>query len=217
MGKWIKRIIKAIVIILCLLIVWRVWLLEDDSILGDFIPTQAAAEIYKADGDITVMTNDVVHEMSESGYFSVFGVYYIPDTKELQVTVRCNQNSVGPLGDIRFFAYTVDTSGEPVEVVTDENGAASEGVRLHEGYPIKEVFTPENHGHEERLFYSYDKLVFSGVEIGENINLIISLCTGDSIDSEVAVIAAHFAEQPLEEYKLSKGEREALGSYETAE
>ncbi|MBQ7827408.1 MAG: hypothetical protein IJ386_04000 [Clostridia bacterium] len=213
MGKWFKRIIKAIVILLCLLLVWRVWLLEDDSILGDFIPTESSAEIYKTNGSITVMTNDVVHEMSEGGYFSVYGMYYTPETKELQVTVRCNLNSVEPLGDIRFFAYTVDTSVDPVEAVTDESGEATEGVRLHEGYPIKEVFMSENHGHEERLFYSYDKLVFEGVEIGENINLIISLCTGDSIDSEVAVIAAHFAEQPMKEHKLSKGEREALSAF----
>ena len=213
MGKWVKRIIKIIVILLCLLLVWRVWLLEDDSILGDYVPTEASAEIYKADGSITVMTNDVVHEMSESGYFSVYGVYYTPETKELQVTVRCNLNSVDPLGDVSFFAYTVDTSGDPVETVTDESGVSPEGVRLHEGYPIKEVFASEDLGHEERLFYSYDKLVFSGVELGDSINLIISMCTGDSIDSEVAVIAAHFAEQPMKEYKLSKGEREALLSF----
>lgn len=213
MGKWIKRIIKVIVILLCLLLVWRVWLIEDDSILGDFVPTEANAELYKSEGSITIMTNAVVHEMSEGGYFSVYGMYYTPETKELQLTVRCNQNSVDPLGDIRFFAYTVDTSGDPVETVTGDAGTAPEGVRLHEGYPIKAVFTPENHGHEEKLFYSYDKLIFKGVEIGENINLIISLCTGEDIDSEVAVIAAHFAEQPMKEYKLSKGEREALSAF----
>lgn len=213
MGKWIKRIIKAIVILLCLLLVWRVWLLEDDSIFGDLVPTAANAELYKAEGELTVMTNDVAHEMSEGGYFSVYGVYYTPDTGELQVTVRYNQNSVETLGDICFFGYTVDTSGDPVEIVTDEDGNNITGVRLHEGYPMGDILTPEVHDTEEKLFYRYEKLIFSGVEIGENTNLIISLCTDNSIDNEKAVIAAHFAEQPMKEYKLSKGEREALADY----
>lgn len=213
MGKWIKRIIKAIVIILCLLLVWRVWLAEDESLLGDLVPTAANAELYKADGSITVLTNDVAHEISEGGYFSVYGVYYTPDTKELQVTVRYNDSTVDALGEVSFLGYTVDTSGEPVEAVTGE--AEAEGVRLHEGYPMGEILTPEKYDSAEKLIYNYEKLIFRGVEIGEYTNMIISLCPSGSIDDEKAVIVAHFAEQPMKEYKLSKGEKEALASYES--
>lgn len=215
MGKWAKRVIKVIVILLCMLIVWRVWLLEDESIFGDFVPTYATAEVYNADGSLEVLTNNVAHEMSEEGYFSVYGVYYAPAAKELQVTVRYNENSVSPLGDIYFLGYTVDTSGEPVATVTGEEGTETDGVRLHEGYPMSEIITPEKYGSDERLFYGYEKLIFKGVEIDEYTNMIISLCTGNSIDEEKAVIVAHFAEQPFEEYKLSKSEKNALASYKS--
>ncbi len=213
MGKWAKRIIKIVVILLCLLLIWRVMLLEDDSALGEFVPTDATAAMYNSEGMLRIYTNDVVHEMSEGGYFSVYGVYYATDTKELQVTVRCNDNSTKPLGDFSFFGYTVDTSGEPVEAVTDENGENIGGIRLHEGYPMGNIITPEVYDTENKLFYTYKKLIFRGVKIDEHTNMIISLCKNNSIDDEVAVIVAHFAEQPFEEYKLSKSEKKALENY----
>jgi len=205
MGKWFKRIIKIIVIVLCLLMVWRVWLLTDDSTFSDLVPTAETAALYKADGEITVMTNKVVHEMSVGGYFSAYGVYYIPEAKELQVTVRYNNNSVEALGDICFYAYTVDTSGEPVVNATD--------VRLHEGYPIGDIVEPEIYGTEEKTLYGYEKLIFRGISIDENTNVVISLCTDNNSDNEKAVIVAHFAEQPFDDYKLSKAEKKAFSEY----
>lgn len=205
MTKWIKRIIKIIVIVLCLLMVWRVLILENDSIFSDLVPTADTAALYKADGALTVMTNDIVHEMSEGGYFSAYAFYYIPDANELQVTVRYNNNSVESLGDICFFAYTVDTSGDPVTGETT--------VRLHEGYPIGDIKEPEIYGREEKVLYGYEKLIFRGISIDENTNVIISLCTDGDSNNEKAVIAAHFAEQPMEEYKLSKSEKKALSDF----
>ena len=213
MGKWFKRIIKIIVIVLCLLMVWRVWLLTDDSVFSDLVPTADTAALYKADGELTVLTNDIVHEMSVGGYFSAYGFYYIPETRELQITVRYNNNSVESLGDICFYAYTVDTSGEPSVAVTDEDGNSVAGVRLHEGYPIGDIIEPEIYGHKEKLLYGYDKLIFRGVSIDENTNVIISLCTDNNSDNEKAVIAAHFAEQPFDNYKMSKAEKKAFSEY----
>lgn len=215
MGKWVKRVIKIIVILLCLLLVWRVWLLEDESFFGDFVPTTATAELYSADGTLEILTNNVAHEMSDGGYFSVYGVYYTPAAKELQVTVRYNENSVSTLGNVSFLGYTVDTSGEPVTAVTDEDGNDISGIPLHEGYPRGEVLTPEKYGSDKRLFYRYEKLIFKNVTIDENTNMIISLCTDDSIDNEEAVIVAHFAEQPMKEYSLSRSEEKALASYKS--
>lgn len=214
MAKWFKFAIKVIVVALCILLVWRVMFAESKSTLGDLLPTKATAELYAADGALNVLTNKVADEISESGYFSVYGVFYTPDTGELQVTVRYNDSTTASLGNIGFFAYTVDTSGDPVQ--TDENGTedtAVSTVRLHEGYPIGEVLAPESMGTEKKLFYNYEKLLFSGIEIGENTNVIISLCTDGDPEKEEAVIAAHFAEQEMKTYKLSRDEKKALAAY----
>jgi len=216
MGKKVKLVIKIIVALLCLLIVWRVLLAEDESIFGDFMPTKATAELYKANETLTILTNDVVDEISEGGYFSVYGVYYTPETKELQVTVRYNDNTLDVLGDISFYAYTVDTTVAPAETQLGGTPAdkSAGGDRLHLGYPIGAVLTPIQMGEDEKLFYNYTKLIFEGLEIDENTNVIISLCKKDDSEAEHAVISAHFAEQPMKEYKLSRSEKEALLAYE---
>lgn len=204
MGKWFKRIVKIIVVIGCALLIWRVWFASDKSVFGDLVPTKATAELYSANGELKVLTNDIVDDMSAGGYFSIYGMYYTPDTKELQVTVRFNDSTIDKLGDISFYGYTVDTSA-PAE----ENSS----VRLHEGYPVGDILTPVSRGTEKKLFYNYENLVFENVEIGESINFIVSLCAKDNPEGEHAVVVAHFAEQPMKEYKLSGKEKDALSSY----
>jgi len=201
----------------CIALIWRV-LFAGWEVLDEFIPTKATSELYKAKGDIKIITNDVADEISENGYFSVFGFYYSPETKEVQVTVRYNDSTLDKLqtNDVDFYIYTVDTSGEPVVPETDPyTGEAIESVRLHEGYPIGDIIapSPEYTMTDESLFYNYEKLVFEGIEIGEHTNVIVSLCISGNSDEEKAVIAAHFAEQPMEDYELSDDDREALATY----
>lgn len=217
MGKWLKRIIKAFVAICCILLVWRVLFAESESVLGDFTPTKATADDYKADESITVLTNKVTDDISEGGYFSAYAVYYTPETKELQVTVRYNDNTTDVLGDIGFCAYTVDTSVAPIETetsdATDESVSISSDRKYHEGYPIGEFYTPECIDSTEKLFYNYEKLVFEGVEINEGDNFIISLYNEGDQNNEKAVIVVHFAEQTFENYRLSGSEKKALSAY----
>ncbi len=214
--KWIKRIIKGFVVLACVALVWRVLFAGSEVTLDEFIPTTATAEVYKEKGDLKILTNDVVDEISESGYFSAYGFFYSPETREVQVTVRYNNSTIDKLSDFDFYLYTVDTSNDPIET-TDETGndGSDDGVRLHEGYPMSEILDPmeEYTQTDEVLFYNYEKLVFPNVEIDEGTNVIVSLCAPGDKDDEKAVITVHFAEQPLEEYKLSGSEKDALAAF----
>ncbi len=217
LKKWIPRILKGIVAFICAALIWRI-LFAGWEVLDEFIPTKATAELYNAKGDIKIITNDIADEISDNGYFSVFGFYYSPDTKEVQVTVRYNDSTLNKLqtNDIDFFMYTVDTSGEPVVPETDPiTGEPVESVRLHQGYPIGDIIAPsaEYTLTDESLFYNYEKLVFEGIEIDSNTNVIVSLCLAGNSDEEKAVLAVHFAEQPMEDYELSDDDREALATY----
>ena len=214
--KWIKRIIKWFVAIACLALIWRVLFAGSEITLDEFIPTKTTAAAYTDSGDLKILTNEVAEEISEGGYFSAYGFFYSPETKELQVTVRYNNSTLDRLKDIDFFLYTVDTSGEPYdaekESVVDADGKV---IRLHQGYPKSEVISPldEYTQTDEILFYNYEKLVFPGIEIGDDTNVIISLCSAGDKDAEKAIVTAHFAEQPMEEYELSDDETEALAAF----
>lgn len=213
--KWIKRILKGLVALACVALIWRVIFAGSEVTLDEFIPTRATAEAYSQSGGLKIMTNDVADEISEGGYFSAYCFFYSPETKEVQVTVRYNNSTVDKLGDVDFYLYTVDVSGEPYDTaadsVVDENGNV---IKLHQGYPMSDVLSPisEYTQTDEVLFYNYEKLVFEGVEVDEGTNVIIRLCKAGETE-ELAVIVAHFAEQPLEEYKLSGDESDALAAF----
>lgn len=218
MGRWIKRIIKLFVVIVCALFIWRVMFAESEGVLGDFIPTGETAVIYGAGGEIEILTNEVVDEISAGGYFSAYGVYYTPETGQLQVTVRYNDSTVEKLGNFSFYAYTVDTSVDPVETsegTSAESGITASGGRYYEGYPVGDILSPvsEYTDKTKKLFYNYEKLVFENIHIDEHTNIIISLCAEGDPNSEKASIVAHFAEQPMKEYKLSRSEKKALSEY----
>jgi len=221
MGKWIKRIIKILVAAFFVFVVWRVTLGDDKTTLKAFMVTEPSAAAYAEDGELYVLSNEMADDISTpilrqtdeeapEGQFIAYGFYYIPETKEFQITVRYNDTTEETLGDFNFFAYTVDTSGEPMEESED-------GQRLHFGYPIGEVLSPTyNSDVKEKMFYNFEKLVFEGVDIDENTNVVVSLCYGDDNTAEVSNIVVHFAEQDMRQYKLTKKNISALESF-TAE
>lgn len=214
--KWIKRIIKWLVALACIALLWRVFFAGSEITLDEFIPTKTTAEAYSESGNLKIITNEVVEEISKEGYFSAYGFFYSPETKELQITARYNNSTLDRLRDIDFFLYTVDTSGEPYDAekqsVVDADGNV---IKLYQGYPKSEIIEPlaEYTQTDEILFYNYEKLVFPGVEIGEHTNVILSLCSAGDKDAEKAVVTIHFAEQPTEEYELSDDETEALAAF----
>ena len=213
--KWIKRIIKGFVALACIALIWRVIFAGSEVTLDEFIPTRATAESYSLNGDLKIMTNDVADEISEGGYFSAYCFFYSPETKEVQVTVRYNNSTLDKLGDVDFYLYTVDVSGEPNDAAADSIVDADGNViKLHQGYPMSDVLSPldEYTQTDEVLFYNYEKLVFEGVEVSEGTNVILRLCKAGETE-ELAVIVAHFAEQPLEVYELSGDEKDALATF----
>lgn len=213
-GKILSTAVKVIVFIIIALLIWRVIFATDKNTLSDFVPTKASSDLYNANGSLTVLTNDVISEISDGGYFSVYGVQYVPDAKELQVTVRYNDSTVEQLGKVDFYAYTVDTSAD--QTLNEEGDGADSGEsgeRLYNGFPIGEILTPAVRGTDEKLFYNYEKLVFENVEIGDTVNVVVSLCAEGDSSIEYAAIAVHYAEQTFENYKMSGSEKNALSSY----
>ena len=55
--------------------------------------------------------------------------------------------------------------------------------------------------------------MFDGIEIGENTNVIITICKAGAVKNDQtyeAAVTAHFAEQPMKNYKLSNSEKALL-------
>ncbi len=215
MKKILLYTVRTIAVLICLMFIWRVIFAENKSTLSKLSPTDTLCAAYAENGNIELLTHDVVDEISDNGYFSAYAFVYSPETSELQVTVRYNNSTVNALGDVEFRLFTVDSSSgkDATNVSGGDAGVDENGGRTYQGHPAGDDVFPTVAEKTKKLFYNYERLVFDGIEIGENTNVIITICKAGAAKNDQtyeAAVTAHFAEQPMKNYKLSNSEKALL-------
>lgn len=195
-AKIIKTVLLAAVVAIVVFLLWRIFTFNSVSVLGDITPTENAREAYASGNPDAFMTNKIHDRISGNeegadGYFSAFSFVYIPEAKEVQVTVRVNDSTSEKLALPSLMPYFY--------LKFNENG--------DDTGEIRECSYFED---EHKLMYSYRRLVFEDVEITDITNLIICLSDTGETDACVSELVIHFQEQPLEKYKLSGGEKKSL-------
>lgn len=215
MKKILLYTVRIIAIAICAMFVWRVIFAQNKSTLSKIVATDALRAAYAENGQVELLTHDVADEISEKGYFSAYAFVYSPETSEVEVTVRYNNSTVEALGDVEFRLFTVDSSSGKgaTNASGGDAGVDENGGRTYQGHPAGDDIFPRVADKTKKFFYNYERLVFEGVEIGENTNVIVTICRADTAkddQSYEAAVTAHFAEQPMEKYKLSSGERALL-------
>ena len=185
MVKIIKRIATAILFIICGMFIFRCCMVADKSIFDELYATDTLVTAY-ADGDFAVKTVKVEKEIADDGYFSAYAFYFIPETGEVQVTVRWNDSVYG---------YTDMTQGHEYvfRLLNEATG---------ETFPLTSLEA------KKRAIYNYRKLTASGVNLGDADTLTVVMELRDGFESTQVV---RYGEQPLEDYKLSGGDKKTLG------
>ncbi len=185
MVKFIKRLATAIVLIICGMFVLRCCLVADKSVFDELYATDALTSAY-ADGAMDVQTVPVEKEIADDGYFSAYAFYFIPETGDVQITVRWNDS---------VYEYTSMDAGHEYtfHLLNETTG---------ETFPLTSLDA------KKRWMYSYRKLSVTGVSLGETDTLTVVMELRDGFESKQVV---RYGEQPLEEYKLSGGDKKALG------
>lgn len=198
-AKILRYVLTFAVFAVIAFLLWRIWFLNHDATLDTVIPTEAARAEYSLGDSAVFLTNPVHDKMSSGkegadGYFTGYGVVYIPEKKELQVTVRMNDSTSERLGlsEPYFFLKIYEDFS-----YDDEDPS----VQIREC-----VQSQEDH----KLMYTYRRLVFENVEIGEKNDLLVCLSTDGTTSGGVSELVVHFREQELEPYKLSRADKKAL-------
>ena len=186
-GRIAKITVISIMYILIGLFIFRCCFASNRSTLNDLVPTDALSAA-SADGVIPEMlTHDIVTEISQDGNGACYAFVYIPEIREVQITVRYNSSNYGkeslPTDTVFTFGLTdSDTKEEvPGEILE-----------------TKTVW-----------MYTYHRLVFRNVSITDTNDLLLQMYAGDKA---VAVDVLHYKDQNvvLKPYKLSGGEKKAL-------
>jgi len=184
-GKWIKRFIYAVVLILCAVIVLRCCMSADRSTMTELYVTPSLAEAFESGTPEILKLAEDAREISADGYFSAYGFRYIPQCRQLQATVRFN---------VSMYGYT----GLPEGTVPDFYLCCEDDPAALRPADYTEEMT--------RAFYVYQKLVWENVDIGDADWQIYM----DLQDGTYSVSPLRYAEQEYRNYSLSGAEKRAL-------
>jgi len=186
-GRIAKNTVIFLLFFICGLFIFRCCFAADRSTLNDIIPTDGLRAAYAADGELEILSHEVVREISEDGYMAAYAFVWIPEAGEVQLTVRYNDSVYEynglPAGDTFTFVLTDSKSG-----------------KVYEAAVLAE---------EKKWMYNFRRLSFSGVEITEGNDLVLCmLCGGEEISQDTV----HYADQNavLRPYKLSRSEKKVL-------
>lgn len=185
-GKIAKKIVVAFIAIFNILFILRCCAVGDRSTLSDVIPTDALRAAYQ-DGELELITHEVVREISENGYMTAYAYVWSPTAQEVQITIRYN-NSV----------YDYNALPEGVEFSFTLTDSVTET-----------VWEPSYTETDSFWMYNHRRLVFSDVTFPEDADLVVHMYyNGEEISSETI----HYADQNVvnESYKLSKNEKKEL-------
>ena len=186
-GRIAKIIVISILYILIGLFIFRCCFASNQSTLNDVLPTDALTAA-SADGVIPEMlTHDIVTEISQDGNIACYAFVYIPEIREIQLTVRYNDSIYEKES---LAADTVFTFG-----LTDSD--------------TKAQVTGEILATKKVWMYTYHRLVFREVSISDTNDLLLQMYAGDKA---VAVDVIHYKDQNvvLKPYKLSGNERKSI-------
>ena len=186
-GRIAKITVIVILYILIGLFIFRCCFAANHSTLSDLYPTDsliAAAD----DGQIPdMLTHDVVSEVAPDGNMAAYAFVYIPEIREVQITVRYNDSifEKESLPVDTAFTFTLTDSDTKTEV------------------------TGEIVATESIWMYTYLRIVFRNVAISDTNDLLLQMYAGNTA---VSVDVIHYKDQNIviEPYKLSGKEKNAL-------
>ena len=186
-NKIIKTFIYAVILVLCGLIIFRCCASADRSTLTDLAVTPELTAAY-ADGEMEVLRlEEDASEIAPDGYFNAYGFRFIPEARQLQVTVRFN---------VSTWEYLELPAETPMDFYLCQNDDTST------------LRAPDLVLEESRSIYRYRKLVWNNVDIGD-ANWQVYM---DRQDGEYSVAPIRYVEQEYRDYKLSGGEKKELRS-----
>lgn len=163
--------------------------------------TRAAYEKEGADMRVLILNMPEKYRIAPDGKFSVHEVYYLPEAKQLQFTLRCNDST------LRTLAGETEVSFEEL----DERERPLFDVFVTDDREIR--YTCEFFAHVERGRYNYERYVVDGIELDGIRELALEVMglrdggkTYEKEDKAYSAVALYNSDIPSTEKKLTKAD-----------
>ncbi len=182
--KIIKWICYSFIIIVVALIIFRIALSDSSSVFKDITPTDAAKTAFSSDGEI--LTHRMIQSIADDGIMRCYSFVYIPEAKQIQVTVKFNKSIHDTVSESEQFDFKLYNTETESQIWASSVERAEKGL------------------------YKYCRVVFDGVDFKEGDSLEIIMANAEHTD-EYSVYKLHESYTDFENYKLSRRERNSLG------
>lgn len=224
--KIIKYFFGTLLVLVIGALIFRIILSSDKSTLDDFMITDTSKSAYAENGGLTVKTLKLKDKLGNAGYFCAYSMYYVEETGELQVTVRYNISAVDytEVESDEDFEFLLLKRKTPLDLMNlsaeDSDLKQANTFTRYDGEYLRPV--SEEKASKYKL-YRFKKLVFENVPVSEDgfeagEYVIVMVPTGMTLPSPDADVLTrneaygsifdsqeiHYAEQPLDKYKLTK-------------
>ena len=190
MKKFVKIFAYVILFTLCGAFIIRCIMVADKSAFSKLSVTEEMIAAYSdtVSADF-VKTVDISDEIAADGYFCAYGFYYVPSVGHAQLAVRWNDSVYG---------YTEMAFGTEFEfeLLNETTGVT---------YPLETVDA------KDKTIYNFRKLMADGVEFGPDDQIVVVMKLRDGFTSRQVIC---YAEQPMENYKLSGNDKKLLSGDE---
>ena len=183
--KIVKYFFISVIALANAIIIFRVVLTLNKNELKSIEPTDSLAAAYAENGDLEVLTNKFVNDISTNRSFTAYSFAYVPAAGEAQITVRINR-------------------GEYKKVSLGEGGEFS--------FALRDAKTDELTGGEilavkNWMMYRYFRVSFPCGELKEDGSYGLILLANGGAEDELIV---HHKDQDFSSRSLTSGERKAI-------
>ena len=220
-GKIIWKLIKAffwlIIFTVNAIMLWRVLFSGDPSEIKPILVNEQTLAAYEENGNDLRLEIQKQRTITESGKFSVTDCVFIPEARQIQITVRYNNSTLRKLAEDFELQNLPDREDELFDVTLvktidltpenkDDNTIKSE-LREERYYPSEDTKSAY------KKLYSYRKFIFDNVTYEDAVGMFVDIYyIGDTDYNELPYDALCIYDElmEIEERELSGADKRAL-------
>jgi len=219
-GKTFKYLFLAFVLFINVAIIFRMCSSGEPSSMKVLMVNDKTLTAYEQYGDdITMFYQNqysITRADTNSGYFSVESVVFIPEAQQVQVLVRYNNSTIDALAT----DYNLDTVPERDEELFDvtlfktidltpddtEDNDISENLSSERYFPSEKI-------KDTKTVYNYYKYIFDGVSSEDAVGIFVDIYYNQNIDYEKSAygtLCIYDNQSDNITYKLTSADKKAL-------
>lgn len=206
---------------MCGFLVWRVYISTIiPADVGRMAVNDALSSAYAEHGDDLILfgqsQNQTTNTAENYGYFSVVDCVMIPEARQVQVLFRYNNSTLGRLAEDYGIDAPTDRSADYYDltlVKTTDLTPEDESDNLDPDSLEKTRYSPSQIIRDTTLLYTYRRVVFDDVDIGDAVGLFFDIyyvAKTDYSDPAYGTLCLYDSTAPTFSVTLTDSEKRAL-------